>query len=592
MNNMKKVISVTSLKENIKENINENIKENKNITKWVIGGVVITLVVSSMVWMGTRKNAYAVSIDGKVIAVVKTKEEVTAAYEQVVASLKEAVGVDIAVNEQVEIEPIHGKRKEIVGEEALIKALGESISYEIEAYEILVDGQGYAVVSTPEEANTILEEIAKEFLPRKGELTLTQEEVNIESEQKESKDEGLEKEILEKETENTTKNIEIVEVEEALPQEEISNVISVDSFEVAEEKAPEEGQKIQRNVKSFDFNEQVVVRNAYVDKESVLTEEEAKEKLLENRKELIEYALVEGDNIWDIAMTNNTTPERILELNPNIEDETKMQIGEVIKVEKEVPIVTITTVEQSTYKQFIPADIQYVVFSDLYEGETKVYQEGKDGLNEVTVSVTKVNGEEVSRDTINEKVLIKPVIKVIGYGVKQKPVEVKPNDTNNSSHSNQGSSTSSSNNKKPTTSDNKKPTTSSSNSQTSSTGRYSHPLKGEGTISSGYGSRWGSFHKGIDFAAPAGTPIYASDSGKVIYSGYNSGGYGNLVIVQHNNGDQTYYAHCSKLYVSVGTSVSKGQRIAGVGTTGDSTGNHLHFEIRKNGNPVNPSNYL
>ena len=563
----------------LKENIEENKKESKSIKKWIVGGVVITLVVSSMVWMGTRKNAYSVSIDGKVVAVVKTKEEVTAAYEQVVASLKEALGVDIAVNETVEIEPVHGKRKQIMGEEAFIKALGEAISYEIEAYEILVDGQGYAVVSTQDEANRVLEQIAKEFLPRQGELTLTQEEISAEPEQTESKVEALENE-----SETPKKDVEIVEVEEALPQEEVSNVISVDSFEVEDEKAPEEGQKIKRNVKRFDFNEQVVVRNAYVDKESVLTEEEAKEKLLSNRKELIEYALVEGDNIWDIAMTNDTTPERILELNPNIEDETKMQIGEVIKVEKEVPIVTITTVEQSTYKQFIPADIEYVVFSDLYEGETKVYQEGKDGLDEVTVSVTKVNGEEVSRDTINEKVLVKPVTKVIGYGVKEKPVEVKPNKVESSSSSNQGSSTSSSNNKKPNTSTN--------SNQTSSTGRYSHPLKGAGTISSGYGSRWGSFHKGLDFAAPAGTPIYAADSGKVIYSGYNSGGYGNLVIVEHDNGDQTYYAHCSKLYVSVGSYVSKGQHIAGVGTTGDSTGNHLHFEIRKNGNPVNPSNYL
>ena len=563
----------------LKENIEENKKENKSIKKWIVGGVVITLAVSSMVWMGTRKNAYSVSIDGKVVAVVKTKEEVTTAYERVVASLKEAVGVDIAVNEKVEIEPVHGKRKEIIGEEAFIKALGEAISYEIEAYEILVDGQGYAVVSTQDEANRVLEQIAKEFLPRQGELTLTQEEISAEPEQTESKVEALENE-----SETPKKDVEIVEVEEALPQEEVSNVISVDSFEVEDEKAPEEGQKIKRNVKRFDFNEQVVVRNAYVDKESVLTEDEAKEKLLSNRKELIEYALVEGDNIWDIAMTNDTTPERILELNPNIEDETKMQIGEVIKVEKEVPIVTITTVEQSTYKQFIPADIEYVVFSDLYEGETKVYQEGKDGLDEVTVSVTKVNGEEVSRDTINEKVLVKPVTKVIGYGVKEKPVEVKPNKVESSSSSNQGSSTSSSTNKKPSTSTN--------SNQTSSTGRYSHPLKGAGTISSGYGSRWGSFHKGIDFAAPAGTPIYAADSGKVIYSGYNSGGYGNLVIVEHDNGDQTYYAHCSKLYVSVGSYVSKGQHIAGVGTTGDSTGNHLHFEIRKNGNPVNPAHYL
>lgn len=556
-----------------------SLKENKNIMKFVVGGGVITLAISSMVWAGTRKNAYSVSIDGKVVAVVKTKEEVAAAYKQVVASLKETLGVDIAVNEKVEVEPIHGKRKEIMGEEELMKALEESISYEIEAYEILVDGEGYVVVSTQDEANRVLEEIAKEFLPREGELTLTQEEVNVEPDQTTSQTQKVDEVNQE-----SKKEVEIVEVAEALPQEEVSNVVSVDSFEVQDEETPEEGQKIKRNVKSFDFNEQVVIRNAYVDKESVLTETEAKEKLLSNRKELIEYTLVEGDNIWDIAMANNTMPERILELNPNIEDETKMQIGEVIQVEKEVPIVTITTVEQSTYKQFIPADIQYVVFSDLYEGETKVYQEGKDGMNEVTVSVTKVNGEEVSRDTINEKVLVKPVIKVIGYGIKEKPVEVKPNKVNTSSSSNQGSSTSSSNNKKPNSS--------SSSSQTSSTGGYSHPLKGAGTISSGYGSRWGSFHKGLDFAAPAGTPIYAADSGKVIYSGYNSGGYGNLVIIEHDNGDQTYYAHCSKLYVSVGSYVSKGQHIAGVGTTGDSTGNHLHFEIRKNGNPVNPANYL
>ena len=96
----------------------------------------------------------------------------------------------------------------------------------------------------------------------------------------------------------------------------------------------------------------------------------------------------------------------------------------------------------------------------------------------------------------------------------------------------------------------------------------------------------------MDFAASAGTPIYAAASGKVIYSGYNSGGYGNLIIIEHSNGYQTYYAHCSRLYANVGEQVSKGDRIAGVGTTGDSTGNHLHFEIRKNGTPVNPANYL
>lgn len=111
-------------------------------------------------------------------------------------------------------------------------------------------------------------------------------------------------------------------------------------------------------------------------------------------------------------------------------------------------------------------------------------------------------------------------------------------------------------------------------------------------ISSGYGSRWGRTHKGIDFAHPTGTNIYASASGTVTFSGWNSGGYGYLVIISHGNGVQTYYAHNSKLLCSVGQNVSQGQLIAKSGNTGRSTGPHLHFEIRINGVAYNPALYL
>ena len=126
----------------------------------------------------------------------------------------------------------------------------------------------------------------------------------------------------------------------------------------------------------------------------------------------------------------------------------------------------------------------------------------------------------------------------------------------------------------------------------SNSGMFMHPLNGGGTLTSNYGSRWGSFHRGLDIAASAGTPIYAAASGTVTYSGYNNGGFGKLIIIDHNNGYQTYYAHCSSLYVQVGQKVSKGQNIAGVGSTGNSTGNHVHFEIRSNGTPINPYNYV
>lgn len=113
-----------------------------------------------------------------------------------------------------------------------------------------------------------------------------------------------------------------------------------------------------------------------------------------------------------------------------------------------------------------------------------------------------------------------------------------------------------------------------------------------GIISSRYGRRWNRSHNGIDVAASTGTPIYAAASGKVTYSGYNSGGYGYLVKMTHGNGVETYYGHCSQLLVSSGATVSQGQLIAKVGSTGRSTGPHLHFEIRLNGTPQNPLNYV
>jgi murein DD-endopeptidase MepM/ murein hydrolase activator NlpD len=111
-----------------------------------------------------------------------------------------------------------------------------------------------------------------------------------------------------------------------------------------------------------------------------------------------------------------------------------------------------------------------------------------------------------------------------------------------------------------------------------------------GPITSGFGPRWGGFHEGIDIGVPCGTPIHAAASGTVIFAGWMDG-YGNFVIIDHGGGLATAYAHQSAIYVS-GGSVSQGQVIGAVGSTGHSTGCHLHFEVRVNGTPVNPLNYL
>ena len=127
------------------------------------------------------------------------------------------------------------------------------------------------------------------------------------------------------------------------------------------------------------------------------------------------------------------------------------------------------------------------------------------------------------------------------------------------------------------------------------TGRFVFPANAN--ISSGFGNRihpilgYSRFHAGIDFAASHGSTIRAADSGRVIFSGWY-GGYGQAVIVDHGNGISTLYAHASRLFVKEGQNVQQGQPIAAVGSTGLSTGPHLHFEVRQNGNPVNPMAYL
>jgi len=132
--------------------------------------------------------------------------------------------------------------------------------------------------------------------------------------------------------------------------------------------------------------------------------------------------------------------------------------------------------------------------------------------------------------------------------------------------------------------------------------QFTYPIqRGMYTITSGYGKRKDPItgeiksHSGVDFAAPEGTPIYASDKGTVIYAKFGSapyGGYGNIVIIQHSNSLVTMYAHCSAFLVKKGQTVLKGQMIAKVGSTGRSTGNHCHYEIRVNNKDVDPMPYL
>ena len=130
---------------------------------------------------------------------------------------------------------------------------------------------------------------------------------------------------------------------------------------------------------------------------------------------------------------------------------------------------------------------------------------------------------------------------------------------------------------------------SSSSAQVVGSGQFSWPVSG--SVTSGFGSRWGRMHEGIDIAVGQGTPVHAAAAGTVIYAGWMEG-YGNLVAIDHGNGLSTAYAHNSSLAVSVGQSVGAGETISYSGSTGHSTGPHVHFEVRVNGSAVDPLGYL
>ncbi len=123
-------------------------------------------------------------------------------------------------------------------------------------------------------------------------------------------------------------------------------------------------------------------------------------------------------------------------------------------------------------------------------------------------------------------------------------------------------------------------------------GEFLWPVPASNSISSGFGRRWGRMHEGIDIPGKVGTNIVAAEDGVVVYSGSEIGGYGNITVLAHKNGFFTVYAHAKANYTREGQRVYRGQVIAQIGMTGRTSGPHLHFEIRKNGESIDPSGFL
>ncbi len=294
------------------------------------------------------------------------------------------------------------------------------------------------------------------------------------------------------------------------------------------------------------FVEDVKIKKISTKLPNISNRSAAVEKLKNGGQKAAEYVVQEGDSMYGICEKLGVTIDELAQMNPGLTMESMLHIGDSIVIEREVPLLTLETIEVSTFAETVPFETEYRDSNYYYKGEEVTSREGQDGRASVTARLTKHNGEVVAREDIEREVIVQPVSKVILKGTKIKPPTV-------------------------------------------GTGSFIRPVNV--AISSRYGYRWGRMHYGDDYAAATGTPIKASDGGTVVTAGWYYG-YGLTVIINHGGGVKTLYGHCSSLNVSVGDKVFQGQNIAAVGNTGNSYGSHCHFEIIVNGRHVDPSLYV
>lgn len=259
------------------------------------------------------------------------------------------------------------------------------------------------------------------------------------------------------------------------------------------------------------------------------------------------YTAVAGDAPILIAQKTGISLSTLLALNPGIDK--SLLIGQEVLVQQSVPFLEVQVRRTEIYDEEIPFKIERKVDTSQYEGYVKTTQVGKNGINKITAEVTYLNGIETARKIIYTYKVSDPINEKVTVGGKS-VAEV--------------------------------------GAQNTSSG-FIWPT-GSGYVSCGINGYRG--HTGMDIASYAGTPIYASASGIVTKVAYNRTGYGYHIKISHGGNVETLYAHCSKLHVKVGQWVSQGDKIADMGRTGNTTGNHLHFEIRSNGKYLDPAKYI
>lgn len=333
-----------------------------------------------------------------------------------------------------------------------------------------------------------------------------------------------------------------------------------DDVSIGTLKSEEEAQQILNNVKfqylsdeaaleDATFQEDVKIIVTPIESRLVQSVEKVEAELKKKQETFEEYIIQGDDNFWSISQDYKISMDDLVKMNED-KDPKRLREGMVIRLSYPKSILNVVTKELTKYEERIPYETETQEDDSMYTNESKVIREGQDGMRVLEANIVKVNGVEKDREIISKEDVLEPVSKIVAKGTKKEVTAA---------------------------------------SIARGHGKFKWPTSGR--ITSRYGQRWGRLHKGVDIANSKGTPVYAAESGEISAAG-SLGGYGKRIEIDHGAGVTTLYAHLSSIKVSSGTSVSRGQLIGYMGSTGNSTGPHLHFEVRINGSPRNPLKYL
>ncbi len=302
-----------------------------------------------------------------------------------------------------------------------------------------------------------------------------------------------------------------------------------------------------KQVTDVTISEDIDYKEKQVTPDRLSTLEQGIERLRKGMTEEKVHKVNKGEALSEIAENYNLSNKKLMDLNASLEEKSVLKIDQEITVNEQKPIAEVIVTETQLQEEKVEYETDIITSGELYKGEEKTKQEGKDGEKEVLYETETRNGNQVNKEVLNETTTEEPQKEIIIKGTKELPSR--------------------------------------------GTGELEWPAVG-GQITSHMGERWGKKHKGIDIAGTSDRTIKAADNGTVVSAGFDDGGYGNKVIINHNNGMKTIYAHLSSLSVNKGDTIEKGSKIGVMGSTGNSTGVHLHFEVYKDDQRENPIDYV